>query len=525
MGTGTSRVSLAFLAVLGLLLTGTTALTDGLNVWVVSSLQRIGLDDPAGSTSSATLHAARGEYESFQIGIKAPAVSQLTNVNVDVTDLSGPDGQVIPKSNVALFREQYVHVATGSPDWHGANRPLGAGWYPDALIPFVDPQTGQSLSGAPLTAVPFNLQAGHNQPIWVDVFVPREAQAGRYQGVFKVTCDQGAFAGNITLNVWNFTLPLKPSLKSSFLVWSAPNLPAIQELLRNRLNPSKSPPDQQPVLIDSLGLASADLGFWSGADISHCTMTPAPSPARLTRALSAQAPGLFLYDYTADEIDRCPSLFEPLKQWARNLHQAGVDNLVTMAPVTDLLDDGSGTGRSAVDIWVMLPVVYDHNSKNVLAAQAKGDEIWSYNALVQDSYSPKWQIDFAPINFRIEPGFISQSLGLKGLLYWRVDLWPQDPWNEVDIPGYSGHPGEGMLVYPGAKVGIQGVAPSMRLKWLRDGVEDYEYVELLKKAGQGAWALQVAAEVGADWSHWTRDPNALELARQKLGDQLDQVSR
>jgi hypothetical protein len=63
----------------------------------------------------------------------------------------------------------------------------------------------------------------------------------------------------------------------------------------------------------------------------------------------------------------------------------------------------------------------------------------------------------------------------------------------------------------------------MRLKWLRDGVEDYEYVELLKKQGYGAWALQVAANVGPDWTNWTRDPVALELARTELGQQLDAI--
>ena len=52
-------------------------------------------------------------------------------------------------------------------------------------------------------------------------------------------------------------------------------------------------------------------------------------------------------------------------------------------------------------------------------ALAKGDSLWSYNTLVQDPYSPKWEIDFDPINFRIQPGFISQSLGPTGMLYWR----------------------------------------------------------------------------------------------------------
>jgi hypothetical protein len=169
----------------------------------------------------------------------------------------------------------------------------------------------------------------------------------------------------------------------------------------------------------------------------------------------------------------------------------------------------------------MLPATYDQDVPNVLKVQAKGDQAWSYNTLVQDSYSPKWEIDFDPIDYRIQPGFISASLGLTGLLYWRVDLWSQDPWNVVNVAGYMQYPGEGMLVYPGAAVGIAGVAPSMRLKWLRDGVQDYEYVTLLEQAGQGPWALQVAAQAGANWSNWTRDPNVLEGVRQQLGVALD----
>ncbi len=104
----------------------------------------------------------------------------------------------------------------------------------------------------------------------------------------------------------------------------------------------------------------------------------------------------------------------------------------------------------------------------------------------------------------MQPGFINESLGLNGLLYWRVDNWSSDPWNNVY--GYAGgYPGEGMLVYPGAQVGLPGqVVPSMRLKYLRDGVDDYDYVELLKQAGQGDWALSVCRTIGPDWSNWTR---------------------
>src|SRR5258708_12071759 len=61
----------------------------------------------------------------------------------------------------------------------------------------------------------------------------------------------------------------------------------------------------------------------------------------------------------------------------------------------------------------------------------------------------------------------------------------------------------------------------MRLKWIRDGVEDYEYVNLLKKAGKGSWALPIVQSVGLNWTTWTRDINALASVRMQLGQELD----
>ena len=54
------------------------------------------------------------------------------------------------------------------------------------------------------------------------------------------------------------------------------------------------------------------------------------------------------------------------------------------------------------------------------------------------------------------------------------------------------YPGEAMLVYPGEDAGVQGPLPSLRLKWIREGVEDYEYIELMKKAGKSDAALELA---------------------------------
>ena len=80
-----------------------------------------------------------------------------------------------------------------------------------------------------------------------------------------------------------------------------------------------------------------------------------------------------------------------------------------------------------------------------------------------------------------------------------------------------------MLVYPGQPVGVKGVVASMRLKWLRDGVEDYDYLQILKELGKGDMAMQIARSIGPDWTNWTRDPNAIEAARLKLGETIDQI--
>src|SRR5579872_3509344 len=100
-------------------------------VWVTSSLERTGPGDAAGPTTQATVTAAKGETESFQIILKAPGAN-LANINVIASDLSGPSGQ-ISQANYQLYAEKYVNVNQSSPDWLGTNRPLGTGWYPDPL--------------------------------------------------------------------------------------------------------------------------------------------------------------------------------------------------------------------------------------------------------------------------------------------------------------------------------------------------------------------------------------------------------
>ena len=495
-------------------------------------MARVGRQDAPEQTRDIELFAAKGEYEPFQVVVSAPE-GGLTNVSLKVSDLTGPDGSVISNTNLPLYREHYIFVDKAAPTYDrtdDTNKSLGPGWYADALVPFVDPSTGKAPLDARFKADQISIASGENQPYWIDLFVPRDAEPGQYTGTYTVTCDQGKVTGQIALNVWNFALPLEPSEASLFWVWVDKSREAMAELVRHKIMPCDIKPEDAEYL-KSLGLTMTDLHFFSGADMHNHTMKPAPSVEELQAKVSRFPDGVRLLNYTADEIVNVPELNEPLKEWGRNLHAAGAEQLFVAPPVPELFDDGSGTGRSAVDIWVIQNLYHEMSPENVMEASNRGMEVWTYTAANQDGYSPKWLADFEPINYRTLQGFLNQSMGFTGVLYWGVDQWRagnphtcevmKDTW--VDIAYFcdgDDFAGEGVLVYPGKDAGVQGIVPSMRLKWIRKGIEDYEYIELLKRAGHGELAIELSKSVAKDFHTWSQDPAVYEKVRHEIADIL-----
>jgi hypothetical protein len=492
-------------------------------VWVKNSMERVRLQEPAENVRDIHLYAARGEYESFQIAINAKQYDGMVT-KIEVSDLNGGENRSISRNNIALYREHYVNVTELSPfSIMNKVKSLGEGWYADGLIPFVDPQTGSDLVGAELDAIPFQIKQGINQTVWVDIFVPRDSPASDYQGTYTIVSDRETITGKILLTVWDFELPLKPSLQSAFLSWEQHDKNTLIELLKHRVMPAaKINPEDERELIDQWGLTSFRLPFWSGANYQTCTMDSAP-PASVIReeGLKHQL-DLMLYAYATDEIDDCQGLDKTLKEWSANIRQAGVKHLAVMAPTPELYD--------LVDIWVVNPYRYDIAGEKIADVLKLGKEVWFYTYFAPMDNSPVWLINFEPINYRIAQGFINQSLGLTGLLYARVDTWTEDPWNNIDyVDPYSAkfehYPGEGMLIYPGKQVGLSGSVPSMRLKWIREGVEDYEYIEILKRLGDYDWTMKAIAEVAQDMHNWNQDPVVLNMVRQKLGERIHQLSQ
>jgi Domain of unknown function (DUF4091) len=487
--------------------------------WLVSGMDRIAVNQWQDIVPITTIYAAKGEYEPFQLVIRAPQ-GGLSNASVSVSEFQDASGQGLA---VTLYREHFVYADDVARDYldesnyRSSNLPESAGWYPDALIPFVDPATLQPLEGE-VRAQPFNVDARRNQIIWADVFVPRDAPAGTYASRYTISTQEGEVTGEVSLVVWDFVLPLKPSLTSSFLVWKDRKKETYLELLKHKLMPDSVPAEFQAELMTQWGLSAVRLRFSSGADYANCTMKPSPSVEEFRQQATEQNQDLLIYVYASDEVSNCKNLDDDLKQWARNTRAAGAKNLIVMTPRPSLYDDG--TGQTAADIWVVQAdqMMDPTTSKYLQDVQTLGNEIWSYTALAWNPKAPKWAINFGSMNHRILPGFINQLYGMTGLLYWRVEDWSNDPWNRIKrsdaLPNYPS--GEGMLLYPGDKVGLTGAVASIRLKWLREGVEDYEYIQILKSLGRESIANDIVRSVAQDWYRWNKDPRVLEQARQRL---------
>ncbi|GAA1081520.1 DUF4091 domain-containing protein [Pseudonocardia alni] len=479
--------------------------------WVEDALVRVSAHDPPGPRTTAQITAARGETESFQI-VTTGGGRPLRGVDLEVSRLGGPGGVFLPAGAVSLFREQFVTVPATLPVAGSA----GPGDYADGLVPFTDPATGAPLHGD-IPARGVSVDPHRAQPYWVDVAVPRDAVPGVYRGGYTLRTAGGDVSGQVELTVLDLVLPARPALTGAFL--NSGGRPAVDaELLRNGAMPGSPVGGLDPALRASGRLNAVNTGFYSGADRDTCAMRPPPTPGEVDAAVREAPAGTSRYNYTADEIADCDdhtTLYPALRDWSRALHRAGVRQLVTMAPDPALFDDG--TGAPVVDVWASLPM--DHDPALVDAAVGRGMEVWSYTALAQDDYSPKWLIGADPAGLRAMPGFLNQSLGYTGLLYWRVDGWGTvDPWSTAVLYD-DRYAGDGMLVYPGDRVGLPGgAAPSLRLKWIRDGIDDYAYAELARRAAGDAAVDRVVRTVAPDWRGWSRDPAALATARAALAE-------
>jgi hypothetical protein len=191
------------------------------------------------------LFGARNEVASFCLLLESPTQA-ATNISVEFNTLTGPGGKTIQSRSasgngvlnwvdrpIELYYVRYLQIkgigqllyedyderhiperlrrpwtdngfAVAGTGW--ADRPDHDKFYPDIAVPLeLKPR--------------FSIAKGQNQCVWVDIYIPKSATAGRYTGSIKV--DEGgknSLQIPVDLSVRNFTLPDEPSLKTMLVV-------------------------------------------------------------------------------------------------------------------------------------------------------------------------------------------------------------------------------------------------------------------------------------------------------------------
>jgi hypothetical protein len=540
-------------------------------VWTLTETHHVLRSEPPASGSSVRLGAARNEWVSFQILLRSD--QSLEGINVEAVDLTGPGGFLLRHGDARLYRQHQLQLETGT----HRNDHFKPDWYPDPLIPFLNPLTGKKPQPARFIAVPFDLPANQTHGFWVDLYVPTNAPAGNYQGAYRVTTRTGNSRDvPVLLAVWNFALPETPTLVTEFgsprlrdyygkrtkgtgepesLDWAVIDARCNELLSEHRFNavpPSEllTPNSRSDGTFEISSPQMAALGAFVDRYHVNALLTPHPSSA-VKDPDAEQATlraWLAAFDRAAKQLDRPQVLFytylrdEPnsledyryVQKWGRAIREAKsvVKVLVVeqtwTEPGFEGADSAWGDLYGSVDIWC--PLFSLHRQESAAKRQALGESVWTYTALCQGRPTPWWHMDFPLLNYRV-PAWMAWHDGIKGLLYWGgMAYWNEtdDPWTHA--PVYTGNGafqqggkglvfnGEGSLVYPARSVGYDGIVPSIRLKALRDSIQDYEYLAILGRLGQTDKARKIVRSLTESFFQWDKDPSAYERARARLAD-------
>jgi hypothetical protein len=199
---------------------------------------------------------------------------------------------------------------------------------------------------------------------------------------------------------------------------------------------------------------------------------------------------------------------------------------------------GLDTGLDGVvDVWVPLTAKYDKLGPQIKQARARGRQVWWYICCGPRHPYANWFIEYPATDHRLVMGFMAHKFGTQGFLYYALALWRQyekapkgkegwktSPYKDFIKAGplttwtgqsWSDYNGDGQIMYPGP----DGPLSTIRMENIRDGIEDYEYLCLLKDAASAAKSAATGLR-----DTWTREAEAALEVNSALVDTLTTFS-
>jgi len=482
-------------------------------------------------TNEITLTAAKNEYENFQVAVLPEIGKTLKNVSLSAQPLKLEGGKgTIPKENIRVYRVKYVKtVSSRYPS-------LYTGMWPDILLP------NGSLK---ITGTDLGL-------FWVEIKVPKDSAAGDYEGELKLQVDGESIPVKVKLHVYNFSLPDR--VPFPIAAWTSPSLP-----WGGTMSPEEYRSLAGELLKHGIDPISVGRSFVSLKDNDF-------------KILDKNLKYCFDRGLQVFSIPRSGTTPEKLKTYVDHIRQKGWNNkaLIYLGPDEP---DKKMFQSNNIPIYQKFHSVYP-NIKAFLATEYhsnidKGCDIWLtdvstgkgpefaekkkgksrlwfyfchlpiridfYRPLVQ---APNLQIDNEAIENRLTL-WLCWKYGAEGMFIWAgnkewnkpdVDRrdWEQKDWKLPTKPygfPYAGiHNGNGYLIYPGPN-------PSIRMKILRDGLEDLGYLAILKELQrknsdrafqeEAEKLISVPTSILVNAHYFNRDPKVLLKIRNRIGELIE----
>jgi hypothetical protein len=402
-------------------------------------------------------------------------------------------------------------------------------------IPYPDP--------LPPLAGTFDLQPKQAQPIWISVRVPKDAAAGTYRGTVRVAAGAWKKEFPLCIKVWDFTLPDAPSSATAFgLGYAAiaerhqvkPNSPEAQALnrkyyeflLAHRLSPMDLPVDL---------MSREAIPYLQDPRMTSYRIPYLQNDAALKAVVQHLIDGGWFAKGYFYEVD------EPTTKGAYDALAAVNERLRKIEPRYRIVApfyanpdfDAKLKSRDLMlgrlNIWCphLEYVQSEPDFRRFLKNRGNaGETVWWYICNNPRKPYNNLHIDMSAMASRTLL-WQQKREGMKGLLYWSVNYWDKtfvpDPWESMDTLG-TGYYGDGSLLYPGKKVGIDGPVGSIRLESLRDGLEDFDYLALADRRLGPEATQRFVARIARSLTDFEQSPAQLEQVRRELGDALEKAT-
>ncbi len=508
---------------------------EGLAVWQVPAVVKVFEDDlPVGETQAFAVAAARNEQEPLQVAVRSGRA--IAQVRVEVAPPTGPQGRKLPITTEIVGFVPIDHPTNyyraESPAWH-RKTPTSAGacdgWsgrWPDPLLP----------------RTTFDLEANITQPIWITVDVPSDVPAGLYTGSVRLLAGGHTLVERPwTVEVWDFTLPEATHVGAIYDVripggrkyWNLPPDEAERQIVRfmarRRLCPDCVRPF--PTIRYENGRVTADFAAFDRA--AHWYFDELKVPYSYTpwyfylfgwglppRKAFGEEPYRGTWPYEGVERSQLRPEFKKayqacLKAFWDHLKEKGWEKRFVLY-ISDEPFDGQAHIRQQMkalcqmihEVDPAIPI-YSSTWKHVpewdgfitvwgighyggVSVQQmerirqSGARIWFTTDGQMCTDTPYCAVE------RLLPHYCFHY-GAEAYEFWGISWYTYDPfrfgWHayipQSDQPGKSywvRYPnGDGFLLYPGELVGHAGPISSIRLEQAREGVEDYEYLYLLRQ--------------------------------------------